>query len=157
MALGYASDDLAAAGAEGIPRNMLDRADVKNGAAGARNEMVVHAGRDSDSAEIGIWADHDLIHAVGGLLDEPQDGIWRLPVAPDGGDFRVVVADGFRGLPVLDHEQDAGTGDDIEGDRLAGWQPDVVGARPAAEIQGAASEMGADRTAKANVRIAANA
>jgi len=71
MALGQASDDLEAARAEGIPRSMLDRADVKNGAAGARNEMVVYAGRDTDSAEIGIWADHDLIHAVGGLLDEP--------------------------------------------------------------------------------------
>jgi len=78
-------------------------------------------------------------------------------VAPDGGDFRVVVADGFCGLPVLDHEQDAGTGNDIEGDRLAGRQPDVVGAWPATEIQGAASELGADRTAQAYVGISAYA
>src|ERR1700685_330349 len=127
MALGHAGDDLAAAGAEGIPRNMLDHADVKNGAGGARTEMGVHAGRDADSAEIGVWADHDLIHAVGGLLDEPQDGVWRLPVAPDDGDFRIVVADGFCGLPILDYEQDVGTGDDIEGNRVGGGERGVGG------------------------------
>ncbi len=84
-----------------------------------------------------------------------RTAFWRLPMAPDDGDFRMAVADGFRGLPILDHEQDAGTGNDIEGDRLAGSQPDVVGARPATEIQSVASEMGPDRTAKADIRITA--
>jgi hypothetical protein len=155
MALGHASDDLAATWAEVIPCNVLDCADVEHGAAGTRDEMVVHTGRDADAAEVGVWADHNLVHAVGCLLDELQNGVRRLPMTPDDGDFRVVVADGFRGLPILDHEQDAGTGDDVEIDWLASWQTDVVGTRPAIEIQGAVSEMGADRTTKADVRIAA--
>ena len=85
MALGHASDDLAAAGLKTSPA-MLDRADVKNGAEGTRNEIVVHTGRDTDSAEIGVWADHYPIHEAGDLLDEPQGGVWRLPMAPDDGD-----------------------------------------------------------------------
>jgi len=157
MAPGHASDDLAAAEAKDFPRNMVDRADVKNGAPGIRNEMVVYTSRDTDSAEIGVWADHYPIHEAGGLLDELQDSIRRLPMAPDDSNVRMVVADGLRSLPILDHEQDAGTGDGIQVNWLAGGQPDVVGARPATEIQGTASQMGTDGTTKSDIRIAAYA
>jgi hypothetical protein len=132
-------------------------AGVHDDATGAGREAVVDSGGDADAAEVGVGADHDLLHALGGLPDQVEDRLWRLAVAPDHGDGGVAVTDGLGGLPVLDDEQDPGAGGGREGDGLVGGKPDVVRARPAVPVQGAAVVVRADRAADADVGVAVDA